>query len=79
MMLVVGAGVADPAAGRARAERMPTREWTFDRRLTADPAESGLSFNFARSIAADETGALHVVWIDNRDGNPELYYKRRNR
>ncbi len=50
--------------------------WTPDRRLTIDPADSQLSYNFAHSIAADESGRVHVVWYDKRDGNSQIYYKR---
>ncbi len=32
-------------------------EWTADQRLTAGPGEPGLSFNFARTIAADRGGS----------------------
>ncbi|MEK7829731.1 MAG: sialidase family protein [Acidobacteriota bacterium] len=55
----------------------PTRsQWTPDRRLTFDQADSQLSYNFAWSIAADEAGRVHVVWYDKRDGNSQVYYKR---
>ena len=50
--------------------------WGPDVRLTADPGESRLSYNFARSIAADGAGGVHVVWYDTRDGLPQIYYKR---
>lgn len=50
--------------------------WMPDRRLTVDSADSQLSYNFARSIAADEAGRVHVVWYDKRDGNSQIYYKR---
>ena len=50
--------------------------WTPDRRLTVDVADSQLSYNFARSIAADDAGRVHVVWYDKRDGNSQIYYKR---
>ena len=50
--------------------------WEPDRRLTRTQAASETSINFARSIAADETGRVHLVWRDEQDGNPEIYYKR---
>lgn len=50
--------------------------WMPDRRLTVNAANSQLSYNFARSIAADEAGRVHVVWYDKRDGNSQIYYKR---
>jgi hypothetical protein len=44
--------------------------WGPDIRLTNNPGDS-----FYPSISA--AGSLiHVVWHDNRDGNPEIYYKR---
>lgn len=39
-------------------------------RLTKSPGES-----FAPQIAVDPDDSLHVVWVDNRDGNYEIYYK----
>jgi hypothetical protein len=50
--------------------------WEADRRLTSDPAESRLSFNFAWSVAADDAGTVHVVWYDTRGGMPQVYTKR---
>jgi len=44
--------------------------WSADLRLTNDSASSGVP-----SIAAVDS-ALHVVWVDNRDRNFEIYYKR---
>lgn len=76
MALIFDAGVVGPAAGIASAQRIPSREWTSDVRLTADPSGSGLSFNFARSLAVDETGALHVVWFDSRGDRSRVSYKQ---
>jgi len=53
-------------------ERRVTRE----QRLTFDAGESLLNYNFARSIAADGDGRVHIVWYDNRDGVTQIYYKR---
>lgn len=51
--------------------------WGPDRPLTRDSGVSHqLSFNFAWSVAADAFGRVHVVWYDDRDGNPQIYYKR---
>ncbi len=50
--------------------------WEPDRRLTRTQAASQTSINFARSIAADEAGRVHLAWRDEQDGNPEIYYKR---
>src|SRR5262249_19989524 len=41
-----------------------------------NPVDPLLSFNFARSVAADGAGRVHVVWYDNRDGQSQIYYKR---
>jgi hypothetical protein len=44
--------------------------WSADARLTDDP---GLS----REASVAVNGALvHVVWADDRDGSPRIYYKR---
>ncbi len=53
-----------------------SREWEPDRRLTRTEAVSQTSINFARSLAADEAGRVHLAWRDEQDGNPEIYYKR---
>lgn len=50
--------------------------WGPDVRLTAGPGESRLTYNFGRSLAADDAGGVHVVWYDTRDGFPQIYYKR---
>src|ERR1041385_1892199 len=55
-------------------------QWSSDLRLTLHPAFSSTSFNTARCLAIDPTGArldiLHLIFFDERDGNRELYYKR---
>jgi hypothetical protein len=61
--------VAAPAA-------MSPPGWTADQRLTFDPAASQLSYNFARDVATDAFGGLHVVWYDTRGGFSQIYYKR---
>lgn len=50
--------------------------WEGERRLTADPGASRLPFNFARAIAADKSGAVHVVWFDQKDGSSSVLYRR---
>ena len=55
---------------------LPRVRWGREQRLTADPAPSLLTYNFARSIAADGSGGVHAVWYDARDGSPRIYYKR---
>ena len=44
--------------------------WGADTRLTTDPAISG-----APTVAALGT-FVHITWVDFRNGNPEIYYKR---
>lgn len=44
--------------------------WEDDLRLTEDPASSAFPF-----IAVSDS-LVHVTWQDDRDGNPEIYYKR---
>ncbi|MGA1841027.1 MAG: hypothetical protein ACMUIU_10410 [bacterium] len=44
--------------------------WSSDSRLTNDPGGTGMS-----QIAVSGTN-LHLAWIDDRDGNKEVYYKR---
>ncbi len=48
--------------------------WGPDTRLTNNPV-----FSYAPSVSVSgspTTGVVHVVWMDNRDGNYEIYYKR---
>jgi hypothetical protein len=44
--------------------------WGADTRLTNDPADS-----FSASVSVSGS-VVHVTWVDNRDGNYEIYYKR---
>lgn len=44
--------------------------WEDDLRLTDDPASSAFPF------MAVQDSIVHVIWQDDRDGNPEIYYKR---
>ncbi len=50
--------------------------WEPDRRLSRSEAASQTSINFARSIAADAAGRVHLVWKEAVGGNTEIYYKR---
>ncbi len=50
-------------------------QWVPEIRLTNDPAVSQPGASSQRSITADGY-LVHVVWQDNRDGHPEIYYKR---
>jgi hypothetical protein len=57
------------------AANLSPAQWQPDVRLTNDPANSHTSNSNARLIAANGD-TIHVVWYDERDGNPEIYYKR---
>jgi len=54
----------------------PVWHMTRERRLTFDGGASLLSYNFARLVAADGGGRVHIVWYDDRDGIEQIYYKR---
>jgi len=49
-------------------------QWEPDVRLTYDDSTSHTSYTNAKCVAANGD-TVHVVWDDNRDGNPEIYYK----
>jgi hypothetical protein len=44
--------------------------------LSSGHGQSRTTFNFARSLAADESGRLHAVWQTTRDGRSRVYYRR---
>lgn len=44
---------------------------TADIRLTNNPADSSFP-----ALARDPFNFIHVAWLDDRDGNPEIYYKK---
>lgn len=50
-------------------------QWEADVRLTNAPKESHFPYNPKRSITAIGD-SVHIVWMDKRDGNYEIYYKR---
>jgi hypothetical protein len=50
-------------------------QWQPDVRLTNDPAYSFTSDNNAWCVASSGL-FVHIVWMDQRDGNREIYYKR---
>ncbi len=50
-------------------------QWGPDVRLTFSPRPANLGQNPGRKIVASGD-TLHVVWVDSRDGNDEIYYKR---
>ncbi len=50
-------------------------DWSQDTALS-DATGARLGFNFARSVATDDDGGVHVVWSDRREGAPAIYYRR---
>lgn len=48
-------------------------QWQSDTRLTNN---SGSSFTSIGRCMVSENNYLHIAWMDNRDGNYEIYYKR---
>jgi hypothetical protein len=44
--------------------------WDPVERMTEAPLNS-----VNASVAADDSGKVHLVWVDKRDGNNEIYYK----
>ncbi len=72
LRILVWAGIAPSLL----AASLAAQAWEPDRRLTRNDAASETSINFARSVAADKRGRVHAAWVDERDGNREIYYQR---
>lgn len=49
-------------------------QWKDEIRLTFQHSPAKLTYNFARSIAVDDSGRVHIVWYDARTGNEQVYY-----
>jgi len=49
--------------------------WMPEAKLSHASGASYLSSNNARCLVAGESGALHLVWYDYRDGDSEIYHK----
>ena len=49
---------------------VPGSGWTADEQLVFSPTSAS-----APSITADWHNHIHMVWVDRRDGNNEIYYK----
>jgi hypothetical protein len=45
-------------------------DWSPVERITVAPLNSANA-----SVAADDSGKVHLVWVDRRDGNNEIYHK----
>jgi len=46
--------------------------WLIDKRLTNNP-----SYSYSPCISVSSSN-IHVIWVDERDGNEEIYYKKSN-
>lgn len=60
----------------ATADAAAPAGWQGERRLTSDAGASRLAINFARAIAADPTGGVHVVWYDQTAAASTVLYRR---
>ncbi|MBZ0203903.1 MAG: T9SS type A sorting domain-containing protein [Ignavibacteria bacterium] len=50
-------------------------QWSSDFRMTNNPGISNISLNNSRCISVSGQ-FVHTVWMDDRDNNFEIYYKR---
>ncbi len=50
-------------------------DWLPETRLTTAADISYLSDNNARCLVTDQSGVMHLVWYDFRDGDAEIYYR----
>jgi hypothetical protein len=53
-------------------------DWDAEERLTGDAAESHTCFPGGRAMVMEDDGTVHLVWEDTRDGDSEIYYRRRS-
>ena len=49
--------------------------WFYESRLTTNIGASLTPPNNSWAVAGDDSGYVHAVWYDTRDGNAEIYYK----
>jgi hypothetical protein len=71
-VLVSGDGQADTLRDAVTITMNP---WGEETRLTESAGLSTLSSNAGRSMIADPSGVLHLVWQDDRSGNGKIYYR----
>lgn len=79
LVLPATRGIAQgPRTGseRPRAGQGVAGGWGDERVLSTGPGPVDLAYNFARAIAADSAGRLHVVWYERRDGKECAFYRR---
>lgn len=58
-----------------RIDAKGNRLWTNDLRINTD---TGTALQFEPAIATDAAGTLWVTWVDNRNGNNDIYAQRIN-
>lgn len=64
-------------AGEPSGAGAQTAGWQAEIRITADEGTSSAPPNNAKYLAVDHDGVLHVVWLDDRDRNFEIYHRMR--
>lgn len=52
--------------------------WSPEERLTNDAGSSQTAWPGSRAMVMEDSGTLHLVWADTRDGNSEIYYRARS-
>jgi BNR repeat-like domain len=76
IMLGIAACGGTEASPDAAPDVGPPLGWGPDVRLTNSAGASQITYNFAHSIAVGSGDVVHAVWFDDRDGVPQIYYKR---
>ena len=74
LKLIVATIISTLASGSLSAQQAG---WQPEVRLTSNDAVSFTAPNNAKWLAVDLVGNLHVVWLDERDKNFEIYHKMR--
>src|SRR5262245_27227341 len=64
------------ASAPPRAGQGVTAGWGDERVLSTVSVPVDLAYNFARAIAVDTDGRVHVVWYERRDGKECACYRR---
>jgi hypothetical protein len=74
---LIGFLVPDGAAGQDPKGGPPTVDsWDKERGLTTGTGPRYVAYNFARFLAADRDGRVHVVWYEARNGKDHAFYRR---
>jgi hypothetical protein len=69
--------ISTAGAGRMALADAPSG-WQNEIRLTNDAGTSFTAPNNCKWLAVDPNGIVHVVWLDDRDRNFEIYHKMRS-